>query len=655
MLIGRLQLCLTAAVAMSFSCATYARAGSFPLGICGSSAREPGDGLSWSAAGSMKVTAACPAIALGAAGLQLYSPSTVHSNASAGFKVNAPAGIVIDRIHVIGAYSNEIGANGWWGEFYWNGGPGPAGRSAPLTSRFATNGCCSATNLQSSTIGWFIACRLSTCRTSNPIVYLGLSELDLTATETRAPTIIANGAGNLWYQSGWVRGRWPASFSASDPSGVCGAAVVFGSLPPIVTPTPDTAPDRHVFHQCPDQNVPASVDTSASDGSQGRGEGAMALRLTATNTADVTANATKTVYADNSTPTIALSGPTDAPSTAGTQYVNATAGGSPSGIADIVCAVDGGPAQRYPATAAHVPVTGIGPHTVSCYGENNAVNYFGIRARSATAGWSLKIGRPTLLRIAFKRIVGLRCHRARVRVRIPGRWITVHRHGHRVRVRTRAHTRLERVVRCHPRHVVAERQRRVAFGRRTTVSGWLGTTSGTALAGQVVHVLAAPANGSDRYRTVASVRTGSDGSWRARLPAGPSQIVIAAYGGDPTDESTFSAPIREIVPAKVKLLRVAPTHVRWGGTVQITGRLLGGYLPPGGALVRLRIGAGRTYTTYGIQEHVTGNGRFTTTYTFGAGPASYRRAFWFQIASLPMGDYPWAPSSSNRKTVIVGG
>ena len=80
----------------------------------------------------------------------------------------------------------------------------------------------------------------------------------------------------------------------------------------------------------------------------------------------------------------------------------------------------------------------------------------------------------------------------------------------------------------------------------------------------------------------------------------------------------------------------------WGGTVRITGQLLGGYLPSGGALVRLRIGQGSSYQTYGVQEHVTGNGRFTTTYQFGAGdPAAYR-SFWFQIATLPMGDYPYA-------------
>ena len=71
--------------------------------------------------------------------------------------------------------------------------------------------------------------------------------------------------------------------------------------------------------------------------------------------------------------------------------------------------------------------------------------------------------------------------------------------------------------------------------------------------------------------------------------------------------------------------------------------------------MRLRIGQGSTFQTYGVQEHVTGNGRFTTTYTFGAGYAGILSSFWFQIATLPMGDYPYAPAASRRGSVVVGG
>jgi hypothetical protein len=116
-----------------------------------------------------------------------------------------------------------------------------------------------------------------------------------------------------------------------------------------------------------------------------------------------------------------------------------------------------------------------------------------------------------------------------------------------------------------------------------------------------------------------------------------------------------SGQVTTIVPAELKLLRVSPRRVPWGGTVHIVAQLVGGYLPPGGALVRLRIGYGSAGLTYGIREHVSGDGRFTTTYTFGLGDPSVLQAFWFQIASLPMGNYPYAPAASRRVTVIVGG
>ncbi|MGH3264529.1 MAG: hypothetical protein ACRDNS_21325, partial [Trebonia sp.] len=298
-------------------------------------------------------------------------------------------------------------------------------------------------------------------------------------------------------------------------------------------------------------------------------------------------------------------------------------------------------------------------------------------------------GEPTTSAISFGHIVdALRCHKATKRVRVPARWVTVRRHHRRVKVRRRPHTKLVKVTRCHPRtairritvrvrirrhhkwvwinrhrrqrvvlqpHVKHSTKRRVAHGKSATISGWVGTNAGVAIAGQQVTVLTAPNNGLAQFTTAATVTTAADGDWSATLPAGPSRLAEAVYVGGPATEGSTSPQIALTVPAEIKLVRVWPRKVPWSGTVHITGRLLGGYLPPGGALVRLRIGQGSRYQTYGVQEHVTGNGRFTTTYTFGAGQASSYQRFWFQLASLPIGSYPFSPSSSGRRSVLVGG
>jgi hypothetical protein len=678
----------TGAVAVLAS-SSAAAAGTFPLVICGTGARSAGDGLSWSSTKPLTAGPTCPSAGLG---LSVYAQSnkTAGRNATGAFAVTAPNGVTIYSIHVLGANAggmgdtNYYGAHGWWGEFYWNGGPGLAGRSGPLTDAgFNTGGCCSQTNLRSRTVGWFLACNQSSCPTGSAGVALTIGELDLTAEEDRAPTIIASGGDNLWYQSGWVRGRWPASFTASDPSGVCGAAVVFGSLPAILTPTPDTAPNRRTWQQCPQQTVPAAVDTSASDGSLGRGEGAMQLRLTATNSASVTANSTKTVDVDNSTPTISLAGPVDAPSTAGTQYVTATAGGSPSAIADILCTVDGAPAQTFAGASAQVPVSGIGRHTIGCFAEDNAVDSSGAHGRSTTATWSLKIGQPTEVGIAFDKLVGLRCHSARVRVTIPGHWITTRRHGKRVKVKTRARSKLERVQRCHPRtvrrrtvvfvrarrhghlvklkrvkyvsvvvppHVVAERARVVPFGQGTTVNGWLGTSNGTALAGQVVHVLTAPNNGGNAFTEVATVTTTATGSWTARLGSGPSRVVEAVFDGSPTTESSSSGQVRVLVPAVVRIA-IRPRIVPWGAELHITGRVLGGYVPTNSNLLRLDVGIGRIGHIEGLPQ-ILASGRFLIVWKFDRGQGVIHP--WFSVSTLSEAAFPYSPGTSKRVIVTLG-
>ena len=437
------------------------------------------------------------------------------------------------------------------------------------------------------------------------------------------------------------------------------------------------------WHQCAAPAVNDPVDTG------GYPDGADTLQIGGSDAAGLPAAATKTLEIDNQPPTVALSGPTDAPATAGTQSVTATASAGPSGVAGIACAVDGAPTQWYATSSAQIPVSGTGEHQVQCYAENNAVDPGGVHGTSGTESFQMKIGTPTVAAVGFSKLVDkLSCHRATERVRIPARWVTVKVHGRQTRVHERAHTQRIGVTRCHVRtarrrvsvwvtvrrhgkkvrlrrqktirvllkpHVITKSKRVVGHGQAATVNGWLGTTTGIALAGQVVEVLTAADNGRNTYHVAATATTAADGGWSARLPAGPSRLIKAYYPGAPTTEAALSTAVTLIVAAKVELLRVFPRHVAWGGTIHLVGQLKGGYLPPGGALVRLRIGEGRAVTTYGVREHVAGDGRFTTTYTFGAGEPAIHRAFWFQIASLPMGAYPYAPANSHRVFVSVGG
>ena len=266
----------------------------------------------------------------------------------------------------------------------------------------------------------------------------------------------------------------------------------------------------------------------------------------------------------------------------------------------------------YPTATAQVPVSGVGQHVVQCFSESNARDGSGTPGVSAMRSFSMSIRVPTISGIAFTAIADrLRCHRVQKRIRVPARTVIVRRHHKRVRVRRPAHIKIVHVTKCHPRTIIKHRivivtihrhgkkirvrrrktihvivlphpvlklKRRVAFGHGTTVSGWLGTYDGVALAGQAVEVLSAPDNGGGNFTPVAWATTASNGGWSAQIPAGPSRLIEADYGGAANVEPSLSGQVTETVPAKVKLLRVVPRRVAWGKNRE-DHRSAGGRLP----------------------------------------------------------------------------
>src|SRR5205807_10288052 len=139
--------------------------------------------------------------------------------------------------------------------------------------------------------------------------------------------------------------------------------------------------------------------------------GPLTLVLGAIDAADVPVLRTETIHVDNVQPTISLSGPTDVPTTAGTQYVTASASAGASGVAGISCSVDGGAWTWYPGASAAIPVSGIGVHDASCYSQNNARDASGTPASSPIANWTVTIRAPAISTVAFAHVAdALRCH-----------------------------------------------------------------------------------------------------------------------------------------------------------------------------------------------------------------------------------------------------
>ncbi|MDQ6816359.1 MAG: hypothetical protein M3018_02995, partial [Actinomycetota bacterium] len=262
--------------------------------------------------------------------------------------------------------------------------------------------------------------------------------------------------------------------------------------------------------------------------------------------------------------------------------------------------------------------------------------------------WTLVRRHHKLVRVRgrahFKTVRVIRCHAhtARIKVQV---WVTVVEHGKRVRVRR---TRVVRVVL--PPHLVTASRKRVRFGHRTTVSGWLGTTRFKALAGQTVEVLTAPDNGQGAFTPAAVVSTNVDGFWNAHLPPGPSRLVEAIYAGGADTEPSTSSQAHLVVPASVRL-HVRPTATRWGRTIYISGSLQGGYLPPAGELVVLWIGWRGGSAEIG-HLYTGPDGRFQAPYTFLRGNGTQHYQLW--SATARESDYPFSAARSRRISVTVG-
>jgi hypothetical protein len=614
--------------------------------------------------GTFGLVGECPGSILSTypAGLSLGGGSAADGQ-YASWYTSVPTGMQIRYAVVTSYFARDLTASGWAGDWKAGGQTIPLPNTTTLPGQLGSQAFGLGGSDPSATgtlFGWSIQCRSPAgCSNNGDLIQVG--DVRVEAQETQGPTITPSG---LWNSSGYVRGNWTVAATAEGPSGVCALSGSLGGQQ--LSSVWNVAPDQTVWHQCGTASISQTVNTADY------GQGGVPLVFSDSDAAGLGGSTIpKTIYIDNVRPGIALSGPTDASSAPGTEYVTATAtDAGPAAVTGISCSLDGAPAQWYPAAAAQIPVSGIAVHHLKCISQNNSYDQNGDPNSSSPTSWTLSIRQPSVSLASFSQLKGLRCGKVRARETIPAHWVKVRRHGHVVRVRRRARRVVSRVLRCHVRvvmrrvchaghcheerkvklpHVVQRNTQRVGYGKGATVSGWVGTSGGAPLGGVPVQIMTAPDNGSSAFTEATSVTTGSTGAWSVKLPRGPSRLVEAVYEGASTIEPATSTPIKLIVPAKVKI-RVTPHVSRWGGTVAITGRVFGGYIP-GGKLLRLRIGVEGVKGTVGI-PNVAANGRFHTTWTFTSGRGVVH--YWFSVSTLGEPDFAFAPGSSKRAYVTVG-
>jgi hypothetical protein len=190
---------------------------------------------------------------------------------------------------------------------------------------------------------------------------------------------------------------------------------------------------------------------------------------------------------------------------------------------------------------------------------------------------------------------------------------------------------------------------RVRYGRRVTIEGRLRGPSGAAIADAMLDVASQTRRVGAAWRPVGQLRTDRRGAFRFTAAPGPSRTLRFAYRARNGDaEPAHALDVRLEVAAGLRF-RATPGVVGPGGSVRVSGRLLGAGVARG-TFVELQALDGRewrTFKTLGVRR----GGRFAYRYRFRhtSGPAR----FLWRVHARAQAGLPYAAASSRAAWVRV--
>jgi hypothetical protein len=182
-----------------------------------------------------------------------------------------------------------------------------------------------------------------------------------------------------------------------------------------------------------------------------------------------------------------------------------------------------------------------------------------------------------------------------------------------------------------------------------TLSGVLHEPSGAYVSGAQVELLQQASYTGAPLVPIATATTGPTGAWTFNVPRGPSRLLRVAWRCRALDAG-YAAQLEyhELIYADIALK--APRHVRVGELFGFRGKLAGGYIPPEGSYLQIKIfydGKWRTIETVRTNR----NGTFSYPYAFARGTAGHTYRF---LATIHYGStYPFLANRSDEVRVRV--
>lgn len=212
--------------------------------------------------------------------------------------------------------------------------------------------------------------------------------------------------------------------------------------------------------------------------------------------------------------------------------------------------------------------------------------------------------------------------------------------------------------RCHRQVIRAfdqrPRSKSVAYGHGVPVGGRLLAASGAPLADLPVEVVETFAAGAGERTRTTEVRTGSDGSFEARLAPGPDRTVEAVFPGSQTLGRAAAGGLSLQVLAAVHLRASAATATVGGRPIVLSGNLasLGAPIPAGGRPIELqfRVPGGSWSEFRTVQTDA--RGRFRYAYAFSDDDS---RGVRFQFRAYAPAVEGWPYDAAASRPVFVTG
>jgi hypothetical protein len=195
----------------------------------------------------------------------------------------------------------------------------------------------------------------------------------------------------------------------------------------------------------------------------------------------------------------------------------------------------------------------------------------------------------------------------------------------------------------------------VPFGAPALLSGRLTRGDGAALADRQLRIVSHPSHGALSPIAAQTVKTGEQGGFEARLPAGPSRRVTVLFPGD-AGLAPARRPALELRVRSGLSLRAVPTSLRTGQAVRLSGKVksAGAPIPRRGKLVAIQYLEQATHRWRPVLVTRTDHhGRYRAHYRFRYvnGSAAIR----LRATALAEEHWPYAPGFSPPVTIKVRG